>query len=86
MKTYHSMQATTPFSITTPQPIVMQPMKVMHWQVTIQFHSKEDAEDFIEDMDLLKNPRVANSFHQASKESEKNKSRPMNELFEQYGI
>lgn len=58
------------------------------WTVTmfINFSSKEDALDFIEEKNMLKNPDVVDSFKRAAEESTKGKARPMEELFKKYGV
>ena len=75
------------FSVSPPLPLAAPTTKkIISWQVTIQFSSKDDAEDFIEDMTIFNNPETQASFKKAAKESEEGKARPIEELFKEYGI
>ena len=67
---------------------VNQPKETTVWTVTytIQFNSKEDADDFREDMTLLKDPSVIASFKEAAQESKAGKARPIEELYKKYGV
>lgn len=78
---------TADFFVSPPQPLtVPATQKIVSWQVIVQFLSKDDAEDFIEDMALLKNPEIQKSFKRSAKESIERKARPIEELFKEYGI
>lgn len=75
------------FLVSSPQPLTTPTtQKIVSWQVTLQFISKDDAEDFIEDMNLLKDPYIQESFKKAAKESLAGKGRSIEELFQEYGI
>ena len=75
------------FLVSSPQPLTMPAtQEIMSWQVTVQFTSKDDAEDFIEDMNLLGDSKVQESFKKAAKESVAGKGRPIEELLQEYGI
>lgn len=65
---------------------VSQPQKTTSWTITISFHSKEKAMDFIEDRNLLKEPKVIQSFKRAAAESKQKKARPIEELYKKYGV
>jgi len=57
------------------------PRKTTIWTVSLNFSSKEEAEDFLEDRNLLKEPQIIASFNKASEESRQSKARPMEELY-----
>lgn len=66
---------------------VVEPVtKQMVYKVTLQFTSKEEADDFLEEIECSKNPEFLPRFRQAEKESKEGKAKPMNNLFEKYGV
>ena len=67
---------------------VSKPQKTTSWTIsmTIHFPSREEAEDFVEDRNLLKEPAVAESFKRATEESTQKKARPIEELYKKYGV
>ncbi|MBI5413380.1 hypothetical protein HZA42_03480 [Candidatus Peregrinibacteria bacterium] len=52
----------------------------------LSFPSREEAEDFAKDRNLLKEPAVAGSFKRAAAESNQKKARPIEELYKKYGV
>ena len=67
---------------------VSQPQKTTNWTIsmTIRFPSREEAVDFVEDRNLLKEPEVVESFKRATEESNQKKARPIEELYKKYGV
>ncbi len=67
---------------------ISKPQKTTTWAIsfTINFPSKEEADDFLEDRNLLKEPMVVASFAKAAEESQQGKARPMEELYKKYGV
>ena len=67
---------------------ISKPQKTTNWTIsmTIHFSSRAEAEDFVEDRNLLKEPEVVESFKRATEESNQEKARPMEELYKKYGV
>lgn len=67
---------------------VSEPQKTTSWTIsmTIHFPSREEAVDFVEDRNLLKEPEVVESFKRATEESNRKKARPIEELYKKYGV
>lgn len=56
------------------------------WQVTLRFISKEEAEDFLEDVSISKKKVILQRLKRAEEESKTGKARLIGELYKKYGV